>query len=268
MKDKSGIYKISFLTTDRVYIGSSINIRKRKNSHLSELRRGIHQNSMLQNAYNKYGENNMIFTVILECEPESLLIYEEEQIRTHNSYHEGFNLVEKPSYNMLGYKHTEQTRTKMSSARKELGRVSGCLTEQQVREIRQKFFDGARNSDLAEEYGIHRKTIRQCVFLQTYTDIPCEISGYVEMLQEISQARCLGIRPRSTGWKHKEEFIQKIKQTNSRPKQNRILTEEQIRDIRKRHLSGETYKTISQAYGINQNSVSRIIRRLTYYDIE
>lgn len=268
MKDKTGIYKISFLTTDRVYIGSSVNLRKRKNSHLCELRKGIHKNNMLQKAYNKYGENNMIFTIILECEPESLLIYEEEQIRTHNSYRKGFNLVEKPSENMLGYKHTEQSKSKMSSSRKQLGRVSGCLTEQQVREIRQKFFDGARNSDLAEEYGIHRKTIRKCVFLQTYTDISCEIDGYTEMLEELSQARCLGSRPRSTGWKHKEEFIQKIKEINSKPKQHRTLTEEQVRDIRKRHSLGETYKTISQAYGINQNSVSRIIRRLTYYDVE
>jgi hypothetical protein len=70
----------------------------------------------------------------------------------------------------------------MSRVRKKLGRVSGSLTIEQVKQMRQQFFDGARVSDLSNLYGLHRKTIRECIYLKTYQDVPCEISGYTEML--------------------------------------------------------------------------------------
>ena len=62
----SGIYKItSTLKPERVYIGSSIDIPKRWKDHLRRLRKGDH-NFKLQNHFNKYGEEDLIFSIIEE----------------------------------------------------------------------------------------------------------------------------------------------------------------------------------------------------------
>lgn len=62
----SGIYTITCLTTDKGYLGSSINIPSRWKKHLRSLRKGNHANRYLQNSYNKYGESSLQFKVIEE----------------------------------------------------------------------------------------------------------------------------------------------------------------------------------------------------------
>lgn len=61
-----GIYAIRNVINERVYIGKSIHLEKRKLAHFSELRKGKHGNEPLQNAFNKYGEENFIFEILLE----------------------------------------------------------------------------------------------------------------------------------------------------------------------------------------------------------
>mgnify|MGYP003653975226 CR=1 FL=1 len=75
-----GIYKITNKQNKKFYIGSSVNIETRWYAHKSYLRRNIHSNSHLQNAWNKYGEDNFIFSILIETEKESLLDKEQEFI--------------------------------------------------------------------------------------------------------------------------------------------------------------------------------------------
>lgn len=72
-----GIYKIINTINGKCYIGSSININNRWGKHKALLRHNKHENIKLQNAWNKYGEENFEFVVVKECENEILL--EEEQ---------------------------------------------------------------------------------------------------------------------------------------------------------------------------------------------
>lgn len=268
MEDISGIYKIICLKNNKVYIGSSVNLRKRKISHLHELRLNKHSNKRLQNAYNKYGEESFCFEKVLECSPEELLFFEEQMIKQYDSFKQGFNLVEKPTQNMLGYKHTIEAKNKMSVASKNRGRNSGKLTKEQVTEIRQKFFDGERITNLAEQYRLDRNSTRKCVYLLSYMDVPCEIEGYDKLLENLKKDRENGIRTRSRGWNHSEEFKEKFKKAVSKPSSRRLLTPEQIRSIRKRAKNGETYKILSKEFGVNENSISRIVRKIIYYDID
>jgi len=265
---KSGIYSITCKVNNKVYIGSSVNIVKRWREHLSSLRRGKHRNQYLQHAFTKYGEESFSFSIVVECEPEMLLIEEEKQIKIYNSFNDGFNLVETPTTNMLGYKHTEESIKKMSRVRKKLGRVSGSLTIEQVKQMRQQFFDGARVSALAKEYGIVRQTIGRIVYLKSYQDVPVS-TEYREMLEELKEAKENGKRPRSKGWNHSEEFVERFRKAVSKPRaaDKRALTPEQIRDIRYRAQQGETYKVLSADFGVNQMSISKIVRRLTYKDV-
>lgn len=63
---KSGIYTITNEIKGKGYVGSSINIPSRWASHKSSLRRGKHRNTLLQNAWNKYGESAFRFDVLEE----------------------------------------------------------------------------------------------------------------------------------------------------------------------------------------------------------
>ena len=74
---KSGIYQIRNLINNKLYIGSSNNLRTRKNSHLNELVNDKHYNKYLQKSFNKYGEQNFIFEVIEFCEPEERIEIEQ-----------------------------------------------------------------------------------------------------------------------------------------------------------------------------------------------
>jgi hypothetical protein len=60
----SGVYSIVCKSTDRGYVGSSINVPSRWKKHLYFLRKGNHVNPLLQSSYNKYGEESFEFRII------------------------------------------------------------------------------------------------------------------------------------------------------------------------------------------------------------
>ncbi|MEN6292413.1 MAG: GIY-YIG nuclease family protein, partial [Methanobacterium sp.] len=61
-----GVYKISNKIDGKSYYGSSKNIEKRWLRHKNELNKNKHINILLQRAWNKYGEENFIFSVVEE----------------------------------------------------------------------------------------------------------------------------------------------------------------------------------------------------------
>jgi len=63
-KTQYGIYKITNITNENFYIGSSCRLSMRRSQHFKELKENKHCNRHLQNAYNKYGEENFKFEVL------------------------------------------------------------------------------------------------------------------------------------------------------------------------------------------------------------
>jgi len=51
-----GLYAIVHVPTNRAYVGSSVNIRRRIKEHMTDLRKSRHHCAHLQNAWNMYGE--------------------------------------------------------------------------------------------------------------------------------------------------------------------------------------------------------------------
>ena len=107
---KSGIYKIENTKTKKIYIGSTINFKIREYNHFKQLKENKHANKNLQNAYNKYGENNFKFEILAKCPKEYLLKLEQWFLNT-----------QKPQYNIcpiagntLGRRFSEETKKKMS----------------------------------------------------------------------------------------------------------------------------------------------------------
>jgi group I intron endonuclease len=77
----AGIYQIqSKIKPDRIYIGSSNNVRRRWYRHLQQLRENKHHSSKLQYHYNKYGINDLVFIIKEPCFPEFLIIREQEYL--------------------------------------------------------------------------------------------------------------------------------------------------------------------------------------------
>lgn len=67
---KSGIYTITNLINNKMYVGFTNNLDNRRDGHISCLRRGVHQNTILQRSWNKHGEINFKFEVLEECSEE------------------------------------------------------------------------------------------------------------------------------------------------------------------------------------------------------
>jgi len=113
--NKSGIYKIqSKIKPDRIYIGSAIDINHRWRSHLTDLEKGRHHNIKIQRHYNKYGETDLIFSIIINCNKKDLLKKEQYYIDYYKPY---FNICKKAG-SLLGFKRTKETNKKQSETRK------------------------------------------------------------------------------------------------------------------------------------------------------
>lgn len=106
-----GIYTITCTETGKVYVGSSINIIKRKNRHFSDLKHNRHYNRYLQNAWNKYGEDNFIFEILEICDTDNLLTCELNWINRYDSTDltSGYNLCLETRRPHLNINYFEKT---------------------------------------------------------------------------------------------------------------------------------------------------------------
>lgn len=121
-----GIYKIqSVIKPERFYIGSSINMTKRWNLHLELLRKNKHGNLKLQRHYNKHGESDLQFSIILNCEKQDILKLEQEYLDSYKPY---FNIL-KVAGSPLGHHWTwpEESKKKFSEKKK------GCIQTEEAR---------------------------------------------------------------------------------------------------------------------------------------
>jgi group I intron endonuclease len=81
----SGVYLIFCLANNREYYGSSIDIAARWKVHCRLLKRNCHPNPHLQNIYNKYGLNSLIFSVMEFCSKEDTLSVEQNYLDTFSN---------------------------------------------------------------------------------------------------------------------------------------------------------------------------------------
>lgn len=114
----SGVYKIVNSATGQVYIGSSANIPSRWSHHRRSLQSGGHDNSFLQNAWNKYGEGSFTFSVIEEVSDTTELIEREQHYIDSTGCTDrsvGYNLCPVAG-RTKGLRYTPERRARMSAA--------------------------------------------------------------------------------------------------------------------------------------------------------
>lgn len=108
----SGIYCIKNTNSNKIYVGSSKNMYHRLARHKSDLKKQKHGNPILQNSFNKYGEENFEFSVLEYCDSKDLSLKEQYYIDTLN-----------PTYNITRQVYrleiAEETRKKISETLKQ-----------------------------------------------------------------------------------------------------------------------------------------------------
>jgi group I intron endonuclease len=109
----SGIYAISNIVNGHRYIGGAVNISRRWFEHRNCLRKGINHCAPLQNAWNEYGEDNFVFRVLLCCERDNVLNYEQEYL---DVLQPEYNIAKDVLAPMAGRKHKEVTKKKISES--------------------------------------------------------------------------------------------------------------------------------------------------------
>lgn len=201
----TGIYKIHNKVTSDFYIGSATSFYNRKAVHLSLLRRNIHDNSHLQRAWNKYGEENFEFILISKCPQEYLLKLEQwfvdslkpsYNIRTTVNSNYGLTFSEEHKKNLskalkgkkrtqeqkehqskikIGKRHKNETKLKVSNYVNEAKgtRIGDKITKEQIVLFANKFnseFNSKTIKQICKENGLNYKSIIRFTQNQTFKE--------------------------------------------------------------------------------------------------
>jgi group I intron endonuclease len=112
-----GIYSIYNIQACKQYIGSSVDIGIRIETHIRDLRRKKHHSKKLQNAWNKYGDLVWVVKILDRCDKQWILEAEQLCIDNEDSYKSGYN-GRSTSEAGGGYDHTDQTKHKVRLSNK------------------------------------------------------------------------------------------------------------------------------------------------------
>lgn len=194
-KDDYGIYGIINKINGKVYVGQTgERFLRRYWHHQWKLRDNSHDNTYLQNAWNKYGEDNFDYVVIEVVRDSSLL--DELEIKYIDYYKKnnlsynmllggggrrGFKMsdnakkiiAEKNRQHMLGTKHSEETKKKMSKTRsgRHINRSTDILNQDIVRNIKLLLISGKTASEVSKESGIDYKLINNLIANNTWKTV-------------------------------------------------------------------------------------------------
>lgn len=118
MSHKSGVYLITNLVTQKVYVGSTTGcIQNRWKSHIGDLKKQRHHNRHLQSSWNKYGSHQFTFSILRRCHSDRCISVEQYYIDKYQSYKREFGYNLSPTAgNTRGVKHGAAYRKKLSSS--------------------------------------------------------------------------------------------------------------------------------------------------------
>jgi group I intron endonuclease len=111
---KTGLYTIT-APNGKFYVGStSRSFQKRWYEHRSDLRAKKHRNPVLQAAWDKYGEDQMVFAVLQLCGPEECLVLEQLALDT---LQHSYNIAACAAASFKGRRHTDSAKEKVRLAK-------------------------------------------------------------------------------------------------------------------------------------------------------
>jgi group I intron endonuclease len=284
MKRKvAGIYWIKNLINGKIYVGSTICFKKRFREHKKYLKEKAHKNLHLQNAWNKYGEENFIFEVLEKLENNDELIKREQFFI--DKLNPEYNIC-KIAGNCLGVKRTEETKNKYSGENHYFTK----LNWEKVNRIRTEYL-GTKNITilkLSEKYNVSYFAIASILQNKYWKDknyIPLEKGDRKKKIErEISCETALEIRKLYTEEGYSQnELAKKYELKRNRivqiirnkvwtsedytyfPKNIKKLTIEQVSEIKEKYKPYKyTVEQLAEEYKVSTDTIGRILRNETY----
>lgn len=118
---RKAIYIIVNSKNSKVYVGSSIDVCKRRSRHFKALEKNEHENKHLQNSYNKSGKDDFTMYLLEYVEDENDLLEREQYwIDKTTAFDRNIGYNNSPTAgNSIGVKHSEESKRKRSE------RISG-----------------------------------------------------------------------------------------------------------------------------------------------
>lgn len=259
---KSGVY-IIICNENKVYIGSSNNLKKRRSDHFSALRNNRHKNNYLQFAFNKYKEKNFRWEILEYCEVKKIRERENFYIYKYQSTNSncGYNLSLRAEKNIPSEKTKEKMRQKMKGRKPSAKTIEGSrkyhtgrkLTKETIAK-RTKAVLGSKRSDKTKEImskaqrkyndlvpewkDLRRKGISYCEMEKIYNIYHGTIKQYLNKF-------------------YPEDDILRIK-----TKQKDLRKYIQLVDEWKNLTSkGFSYKEISEKYNVGKSTVSKYLKK-------
>lgn len=136
-----GIYKITNKTNKKSYIGLSMNIEMRWESHIKyafkNCNDSYHKNKFY-NAIRKYGKDNFTFEILEECKKEELMDREKFWIKYYDTLNNGYNLT--VGGDISGYDVQEENHPNVK------------LSKEDVIDIRKRYNNHERRMEVYEIY--------------------------------------------------------------------------------------------------------------------
>jgi group I intron endonuclease len=266
----SGIYQIKNIKNNKIYVGSAVNLGRRKSRHFSELKSGVHGNEHLQRSYDKWGRKSFSFEVIEKVENKKHLV-EREQFYLD---------CLKPDYNMCsragstlgskrseetrrkmsesqkGKKHTEESKKKMSKQRK--GRCKGekhpFYGKRHSEESKKKMSAAHKGAKLSEE---HKRKLSEAWKGEKNPNWGKTLSDDVK--RKISEAK----KGKTLSEEHKRKLRMLSRKGESNPASK--LTWAVVRQIREIYPS-KSQRVLAKMYSISRRAVGRVIYNITWHD--
>lgn len=257
-----GVYAIINTVNGKTYIGSSHNIQHRWQDHCRDLRIGRHHSSVLQHAWNKYGEAAFAFQVM------EIVTDEKELLAAEQRWMDFLQTAQKDKgYNLNPYAMR--------------GGWNARLTESDAAEIKRRRLSGESRESIAKDYGVTANTVSKIVLGRRWAHLPgghqqgnaryklaeADVPTIVERLLKDENAYKIAadyavepnvIHMLSQGrtWRHLGLPPIPKRRSGRKPMK---LSETDREEIKCRVLVGERQSAVARDFGIDQSHVSRII---------
>lgn len=145
-----GIYTITNIINNKIYVGYSIDLVGRLCDHRTELRKNRHRNDYLQKSWNLHGEENFLFEILEECEEQFLCSQEHYwcmMLNTHNEKY-GYNL--RPTH-----PHEKNKLCSPESIEKGASKMRGIPATEKQLECLKKGWDAQKQKSKLGELKMH-----------------------------------------------------------------------------------------------------------------
>lgn len=252
MNRNCGVYEIKNIKNNKRYIGSSKRIEGRWKDHKSDLKNKKHHSIHLQRAWDKYGDRNFEFNVLIYCSESDLSFYEKQLMDNYDAlnYKKGYNenpYVGRPLARS-GKDHHSWVSKKEISCEK-CGKLYQIKPYQQdgtkfcSRTCFQKWMseDKSGKNSHAWKGGKLTKVCEECG--EKY-----EVGRWEANSSRFCSLECLG--------------ESNIEYGEDNP--NNTLTVKEVKEIKKLLKDGETQTSIAKQYDANQPAISQISRGETW----